>query len=202
MKFEKKYKNLPTIRRQDNIVRPGDIFVTWAPHILNRAIAVIQQFRSPDGRGKFGHAGFFVNSEGISFEALWKVKEHDFFVKHHGHFVIIARHKYITRRNFFNSYEKIKSKHNGNIYPVYRLLFHIFQASSKLLPKKNGVCSEITGELLHDLEIWNWYKGATPDNVHDWMCNQWDFNIEVPFTGWVNINKYKWRYKNDKWKNK
>jgi len=191
MKFEEKHKNFPTIKRQDNIIRPGDIFVTWAPHIFNRAISYIQKFRSPDGKGRFGHAGFFISSDGLSFEALWKVQEYDFFVKHHEHFVIIARHKYITRRNFNIAYEKIKEKHNNKMYPVYRLLFHLFQFSTKFLSKSSGVCSEITGELLYNLEFWNWYKGATPDNVHDWMCNQWDFNIEIPFAGWVNINKYR-----------
>lgn len=188
--FGYRNRNFPVITRQDNLIRPGDIFVTWAPHILNKAISIVQAYSSLDGKGDFGHAGFFVNSEGISFEALWNIGEKDFFVKHHGEFAIIARHDYIFRNNFIKAYNKIKEKHDGKMYPVYRLLFHISPVLSRFMPFDNGVCSEITGELLYEMEIWNWYKGAKPDHVHDWMCNQWDFNINT-IVGWVNVNPYK-----------
>lgn len=190
MKFPEKHKNSPILTRENANIQPGEFFVTWNDSIFNNLISFVQGFRSSDRKGKFGHAGFFVDNRGKSFEALWKIKEYDFFDKHDGQFVIIGRHEAMSENLFRQNYKRIYDRYNDKIYYVYRLIFHISQMTSAITPFDGGVCSEITARFFYYCDFWSWYRGATPDNIKDWMCDWWNDWVDVR-AGWVNRNPYK-----------
>jgi hypothetical protein len=194
--FESRIAMLPVIRRDDYLVRPGDFFVTRSSGLFNRAIEFVQGYRSMDGCGRFGHAGFFVDQAGKSFEALWAIGEKDFFEAHAGQLVIIGRHECMSERLFQRHYPAIKEQFGGRLYFAHRLLFHLSSATAKWHLTNGGVCSEVTAKLAYLCEFWSWWRGATPDNIKDWLCDPWQMLINLQFVGWVNHNPLK-RLKED-----
>jgi len=104
----------------------------------------------------------------------------------------------MRRQLFHRHYPAIKEQYSGRAYPIYRLLFHISQTTAHLLPSWGGVCSEITADFLRRCEFWTWHKGATPDNIKDWLCDPWQVHITCPFIGWVGYNPYQAKVYPDK----
>lgn len=167
------------------MVRPGDFFVTRNNSLLSDLINFFQRLRASDGKACFSHAGFFTDQNGTSFEALWKVREYNFWEEHDGDIAIIARHECMMPTTFARHYREIRATYGGRIYPAYRLLFHISTALAQWAPAGRGVCSEITMHLAHMCELSTWYRSATPDDVADWMCDPMNPYFTVVASGLV-----------------
>ena len=154
---------------------PGDIFCTRNPMSLGRAIVVVQKFWSSDNQARYSHAGIIIGRPGITFEALWTNKKQDLFKAYAGEEVLIGWHDDMTLERFKAGWDRIKGS-EGNIYPLWRIVFHVIPPLAKYLCSGNfKVCSERTGEFIDGTGIYPdgyFWKGKTPDNLAD-MIHRW-----------------------------
>ena len=170
----------------DFLVRPGDFFLTYSDDWFSRPINFFQKIKSPDGKAKYAHAGFFTDPFGHSYEALWTVGTKDFFDKHHGQEVCIFRHKGIKKKQAAESIRKIEDIYGeGKVYPAYRLLFMALPGLAKWAPFGRGVCSEITAHFLEMCGVVKYHTGVTPDNIYDWAMDPWNVWTQEIFKGKV-----------------
>lgn len=160
------------INLSDLTLLPGDVLLTRHASVLGFLINAVQGLRSPDGKAKTRHVEFVVNPDGVTFAARWVVKEYH-ISDYIGKEIVIVRNQCMTQETFARHYRTVKAKHNGKMYPAYRMLFHLSTAVSRLTPFGNGVCSEVVGYLLYLCEMVKYYKGMTPDNLDDIVCDPW-----------------------------
>lgn len=158
-------------------LKKGDIFLTRNPMMLGKIINAVQKFNSPDNESIYSHAGIIIDESGKTLEALWTVKSQNIYKDYKGIEVLILRYSGMTDEAFSNGMKKIK-RHVGDFYPVIRLFTMIIPQIAKHLYLGNGVCSELTGEFLNGVGLKDVYwKGWTPDNLHDYTRIHRDFSV-------------------------
>ena len=147
-------------------LKPGDIFLTANPMSLGRAINAVQTFWAMDRKSTYGHAGIITSVPGTTFEALWTVKRQNIWKDYRNQKLLIARHKDMTHEDFMDGFEWIREQHEGDWYPVYRLVFHLFPPLAKLATG-HVVCSELVAKFLWSIKKFPYFNGVTPDKLHD-----------------------------------
>lgn len=154
----------------------GDIFATRNPQGLGKAILLMQDVKSQDGKSDYGHTGIITSSSGDTFEALWTIKEQKLFEAYKGSQVLVARWDGMTLEAFNQGFSEV-SKMKDRMYPWYRLVWHALGLARWVHFLKTPVCSEITAHfLLHAGATCIYgenYWGITPDNlVDEWRISK------------------------------
>jgi len=164
-------------------LHPGDLFVTRNPHMLSRAINVVQWWWSKDGESTYSHAGIILDAQGTTFEALYTLKKQNLFEAYTGEKVCIARWLNMTDETAKQALDVLLKEQEGHIYPAWRLFFHLVPPIAKYVSwgGKFIVCSEVVAKFLYLVYLqtgsqdkfgtkWprhSHYCGATPDDLSD-----------------------------------
>lgn len=161
----------------------GDVFGSRNPMRLGRAINFAQRIWSLDNESTYSHVGIITDMDGTTLEALWQVKEQNLFDSYAGQQVIIARPNAsrLMRQYGINMILKL---HKGDVYPVWRLLFHLIPPVAKYASAGGRflVCSELTAKYLYFANVRpKPFVGVNPDNlVDEWKTHK---GYEVIFEG-------------------
>jgi len=147
-------------------LKPGDIFLTENPMALGRAINAVQRFWSKDHHSVYSHAGIIIDEAGSTYESLWRVRSQNLYEAYKGNNILIARHEHMLPGAFNYAFKYIKQDHDRDFYPFYRLTFHLFPPLAKICTR-SVVCSELVAKFLHYLDMFPFYNGCTPDDLHD-----------------------------------
>ena len=162
-------------------LRPGDIFCTINPMALGKAINFVQKVWSGDDQAIYSHAGIITSEEGDTLEALWTVKQSN-LSKYKGKQVLIGRHRDMTPAKHNAAIYQIKQRHEGQWYPIHRLIFHLIPPLAKYIHFSNHpVCSELAAMYLVAAKFIQKWAGKTPDYIAD-MITKW-FWWEIVFEG-------------------
>jgi len=183
-------------------LQPMDMFHTHNPSTLGGAINATQTFHSRDGKSVFSHSGYLTSSQGDTFEAVWRLKEQNLFDHYKGKRVLIVRWTGLPQYEipgylldvFETVHAQMKKEHLGQIYPAWRLPFHLFPPMAKYVSYKGHwiVCSEVVSKMLykyhqelrfrglpcHDDQGVQWprhhqFCGTNPDTLSD-EGHRWD----------------------------
>ena len=158
-------------------LRKGDIFLTRNPMMLGRVINAVQKFNSPDNASVYSHAGIIIDESGKTLEALWTVKSQNIYKDYKGIDVLVMRYSGMSDEAFKAGMKSIH-RHVGDFYPVLRLFTMIIPQIAKHLYIGHSVCSELAGEFLNGAGLKDIYwKGWTPDSLHDYTRNHRDFSV-------------------------
>ena len=171
------------------MLQPGDQFLTNHGRIITPIINTAQRIKSKDGKAKYSHAGLIIDSKGNTFEARIYLGEYD-LSRYIGSEVFIYRHICMNKKTFDKYYPTLRDECIGKIYPFYRLGFHAFPYLSKWAPFNRGVCSEKNDKFNYMCEFSPGWKGTTPDNLYDRVCDQWADQWEVIFDGILTSEEY------------
>ena len=163
-------------------LRPGDIFLSKNPMALGKAINAVQRFWAKDSHSIYSHAGIIIDEAGTTYESLWRVKSQNLFEAYKDDQVLIARHENMLPGAFHYAFEHIRQEHDNDFYPFYRLTFHLFPPIAKLCTN-SVVCSELVAKFLHYLDMFPYYNGANPDNLHDHI--KWAKGWQIIYEGKV-----------------
>ena len=168
-----------------SVIEPGDVFLLYRGGLLQKIINKAQSLMSRDGEARYAHAGFFTSNLGDTFEARVRIGEYH-ITDYIGCDVLFYKHMCMNNITFFKHYRGIKNKSDGKIYPFYRLAFYMMPFINKWAPFDRGVCSEKVAQLYYLCEFMSYWKGVTPDYLHDMVCdpwaNQWVVLYEGSFT--------------------
>ena len=158
-------------------LKKGDFFLSRNPMMLGRVINLNQKFWSKDNKSKYSHAGIILDEYGTTLESLWTVKSQNLFEGYKDTEILIARHDQMNVETFKKGYDGIKH-HIGQWYPGYRLPLMIFPPLAKYIHFGRVVCSELDYKFGTKAGLFNhkWY-GKTPDDVHDMIKYERDWNI-------------------------
>lgn len=170
-------------------IQPGDQILTKHGEILTPLINFFQKIKSKDGKSKYSHAGLIIDSKGNTFEARLYLKEYN-LSKYIGSEVFIYRHCCMNQKTFDKYYPILKRESINRIYPFYRLGFHTIPHLSKWAPLDRGVCSEKNAKFNYICEFMSSWKGITPDNLHDMVCDFWADQWEIVFDGVLTSEVY------------
>lgn len=154
--------------------RPGDIVCTRGDNIFSKSIRGVEEVWAKDGEADFNHVLVIIDSDGTTFEALEKIRRQNIYDAYKGCRIKVFRNETMTDAVFKIGFNAIK-RHEGNIYPAWRLLLAIIPPLSRVIGTgENLVCSELVSKFLYKCGIDNFYPylGKTPDDVHD-MCENY-----------------------------
>jgi len=155
----------------------GAVFGSSNPMMLGRAINGLQLFWSKDGESTYSHTGMFIDDKGTTLESLWTVRSQDFFSAYKGDNVIIAvpdAERFVVD----SAVAQIVLQHKGQIYPAWRLLFHLFPPLAKVAPLDRLVCSELVAKYEYYAGVRHrMYKGTNPDTLADEWRRWKDFTV-------------------------
>lgn len=173
-----------------NSIIPGDGFLLHSGGVFQEINNAVQNLRSRDGKVVYSHAGFFTSCKGDTFEARLRIGQYDIkdFI---GDKVFFYRHSCMNDNTFYKHYNKIKAKSDGKMYPIYRLAFHLFPFTARWAPFDRGVCSEKVAQLYHMCEFMQYWKGVTPDDLHDMVCDPWASQWSIIYEGRLTEEVYK-----------
>jgi hypothetical protein len=164
------------------MIKPGDIFCSRNPMALGRAINAVQKIQSEDDESQYSHAGIIVNEYGDTFESLWTIR-FAHLSAYEGQKVLIGRLKDVSPEAINAALAHVL-RHNGKIYPAWRLVFHLFPLMAKYVSSGEfPVCSELAMEFVKIAgigHIGRW-QGKNPDHVADFIRH--DRCCEVVFEG-------------------
>ena len=158
-------------------VKTGDIFLThdnneW----LAKGIRFIQKIYAEDNEALYSHAGIILDSAGNTFESKMRVGSYCFFEQYANMNVVIYRPP--NKKSLKTAIQKIIQKHDGDIYPIYRLFFHLLGVADHIHWNRQLVCSELVAKYLYYAELRDGhYYGTTPDNLHDEFRNNHYFKL-------------------------
>ena len=146
----------------------GDVFVTTNPAMLARMINGAQRFWSSDNSSNYSHAGIITSINGGTFEALRKIRVGS-LAGYAGQKIFIVRPEAEPQAKRL-ALRAVRQEHEGQIYPAWRLLFHLVPPLAKYVSASGRyvVCSELVAKYLwasqcrHDQ-----YAGTTPDRLAD-----------------------------------
>ena len=153
--------------------QPGDIFLTTTSSIISSGINAVQGWWSLDGISKYTHAGIIVDNTNKTFEARFKGIEYSNLDHIPNQPLLVARHQFMSPKVFIKAFERLKY-HTGAMYPFHRLFLHIIPPLAKIFAKDQAVCSELAGQLLYHAEFLDYWKGITPDDLHDIFVH-WEY---------------------------
>lgn len=156
--------NIQSELRSD--LQPGDIFLTSNDTALQKSVNWIQRFWSKDDKSRYGHAGIIISETGDTFESQWKVMSKNIWRDYSNSKFLIARHSWMTPEKFNNAFDQIYREHNGQYYPVYRILFYLYPPLTKLSAGRL-VCSELVAKFLYLCDMMPFFNGCNPDYLHD-----------------------------------
>ena len=156
-------------------LQPGDIFCSSNPMWLGRAINFVQKIWAKDNASEYSHSGIIIDSDGTTFESLWRVRRQNLFKAYKGDNVLIGRYQDMNPDIFKKMMDTVEH-HENDIYPIYRLFFHLLPPVAKYVHMGQVVCSELTNKSLYGGKIVNYYYGSTPDDVADMIITdkKWD----------------------------
>ena len=162
-------------------VKEGDIFLTYNSKFLAKGIKYIQEWHAKDGEALYSHAGIILDELGNTFESKARVCSCCFFEEYAGVRVAIYRPTKWDRtrkRRLHAAILKIINKHDGDLYPVRRLLFHAIGLAKHIHWRNQLVCSELVAKYLYYAELRHGkYYGTTPDDLHDELRNHRYFEL-------------------------
>lgn len=164
-------------------LRCGDVFVSRNPWRIGRMINAVQRFWSLDGRSEFSHAGIITSVDGATLEALATVSCGNLLRDYAGQRVMIAR-PHAPRDVKKLALVTIRAKHLGQIYPGWRLLFHLVPPLARTISAGGMflVCSELVAKYLYFAGVRDRpYTGINPDTLADEWREHRGYNIL--FTG-------------------
>jgi len=160
---------LPIIKREDIVLKAGDLFGTKNPMALGWLINKAQKFHSRDNESTYTHSGIITNCEGDTIESLWTVDNQNIWFDYAGERIIIARWEFLEDRQWEKAFLMIMDKHWGRKYPLWRLPLQLIPPAAKYLSFTGmPVCSELVAKT----EFWfgarhKWWTGTTPDILAD-----------------------------------
>lgn len=159
---------------QEIDIRQGDMFATRNPMYLGRWINAIQRFWSRDNQSHYSHAGIILDSDGTTFEALWKIQVSD-LSRYRGQKVIIARVNDMDAGKIGSVIKGLIARHAGKRYPLWRLLMHLFPPLAKISVFALPVCSELVAKYLYEIGVRHGqWAGTNPDTLSDeWVRWRW-----------------------------
>jgi len=164
-------------------VKLGDFFTTKNPMALGIAINAVQKVWSRDNRSEYSHAGIITSDLGDTLEALWTVKNQNLFEAYAGENVLVARytgHPWTLEFKAETAIYKLRKKHEGQVYPIWRLPFQLIPPLAKYLTWRGKfcVCSELVAEYLHMIGArHDQFMGTNPDTLADEWHRWKDFEI-------------------------
>lgn len=165
-------------------LKRGDIFCSKNPMWIGSAINIAQKFWSSDNESEYGHAGIIISTDGDTFESLWTIRQNH-LDSYKGNKVLIGRAIWPSQDDQDYAIQRVRIDHEGQIYPIWRLIFHLFGPLAKYISSgKFPVCSELTVKkaILAGVTAWgSTWKGKNPDHVAD-AIRRWDA-YEVIFEG-------------------
>lgn len=165
-------------------IHPGDCFFTKNSPLFDLPINVYQRIMSDDHKAEYGHCGTIIDTEGTTFEALWKIKNQNIWEAYKGEKILIGRHCCMTPAKAKKGYDAVRHR-LGQRYPWWRIpLMLIPPLARKVNLTGRGVCSETMFKQLNKSGFpeykWN---GRTPDNGADLV--KYDPDWEIIFEGIV-----------------
>lgn len=148
-------------------VQRGDCFCSSNPSkVLGFMIKSVEKIRAHDFHADMSHSGIILDKKGTTFECLWTVKSQNLFKAYKGCKILIARHNDMTPDRMMKGFEAIQ-KHNGQRYPIWRLITHLFRFS-KFIHWERVVCSELVAKFLYHCGLRHRYSwGTNPDTLAD-----------------------------------
>ena len=162
------------------ILRPGDFFAVQGKGFISWAINFFQRFWSKDNESIYSHAGIILDANGTTMEALEKgtLESQNLFEAYKGREVLIARYDHLTPALHRAGLEALKEEFEGEGYPFYRLLLHIFPPLAKLHFLGRGVCSEVVAYYLWQVGArGQQWAGVNPDTLADEWVRWRDFTV-------------------------
>ena len=166
------------------ILRPGDIFLSAVPGFIGDGINAVQRIWDKCSHSIYSHAGIIIDPLGTTFEAQGRVVRWNLFDNYDGVRCLVARHDGMNEATFNKAFRSVKN-HLGRSYPWHRIAFHVFPPLAKL-NDNSLVCSELTARFLYEVEMTDYYNGATPDDLHNMIC--WNYGWSVVFDGVITHN--------------
>lgn len=173
-------------------LRIGDVFCSANPWVVGKIIQLFEKFWAVDGRAEYGHAGIIISPKTRgTFEALRTAKRSS-LDNYIGKPLLIVRpvkaHTnlgtgYVMLSQKKKAVVRLVNKHEGDIYPWWRLILHIIPPVARRVGTGGFlVCSELVAKYLHEIKVRpKPFRGVNPDTLADEFVN-WK-NYEVVFKG-------------------
>lgn len=167
------------MKRNNIIVKRGDVFLSKNPMWLGRVINWAQSWNAEDRTSEYSHAGIILNTEGKTLESLWTVKSQNLWEAYGGGQVLIVRPTELSANDKNTGLCAIKS-HIGQFYPFYRCLLLLYPPLARRITFNRIVCSELVCKYLAAAGMDVVWQGKTPDNIHDKVVDskQWEIIYE------------------------
>lgn len=162
------------------ILKPGDFFAVRGTGLISKLINFFQRFWSKDNESIYSHAGLILDAAGTTLEALDKgtLASQNLFEAYKGHQILIARYDHLTPALHRVALEALKEEFEGEEYPFYRILLHIFGPLAKLHFLGRGVCSEVVAYYLWKVGARHkQWAGTNPDTLADEWVRWRDFTV-------------------------
>lgn len=160
------------------MIKKGDMFVVNTGSMLTKAINGVSGFWSSDGVSEYNHGGIIISSKGDTFEALRKL-DHYHLDKYIGRPIMIVRPN-VDESLIHDSLRLLELRHKGQMYPWWRLAFHIIPPLARRISYKGMwlVCSELCAKFAWLLRIRNQpYIGISPDQLADEWAHWREYTI-------------------------
>jgi len=156
-------------------LQPGDMFLTTGSWISG-AINAIQTWWAPDGRSVYTHAGIITHKDGRTLEMTIKGATIKSIWQHDHHPLLIARHSGMTQERFDQGIEGLGDP-KSRFYPVYRLFLYLFPPLTRIKDGDAAVCSELVSLFLFRAGLIPYWRGISPDGLHDMFVHWKGFEI-------------------------
>lgn len=154
-------------------LKPGDFFAVKGSGFISWAINFFQQIWARDNKSEYSHVGLILDSGGTTMEAIpsGTLGSQNLFEAYKGCEVLIARYDKLTPKLHEAALEALREEFEGEGYPFYRLLLHIFPPLAKLHFMGRAVCSEVVNYYRWKLgSRHRHWAGSNPDTcVDEWI---------------------------------
>ena len=151
----------------------GDLFGVKTEGI-GGGIRFFEKLWSSDNKAEYNHSGLILDSEGTTFEALWKVKKQNLYERYAGCKVVVARWEGNTVCPVDQALERIITEYENKWYPAWRIPLHTIPFLAKINFSGLAVCSELAAKYEWYLGIrHDQWAGTNPDTLSD-EWHKWD----------------------------
>lgn len=158
-------------------LKPGDIFCSESLWIIGRAINAVQAWWAKDSQSRYSHAGIIIDPEGLTLEAMWRVRSQKLLTAYSGRRVLIGRHENMDMRHFLTGIDAVIDQY-GDLYPLHRLLLFLVPPLARRVNVAGWtVCSEYTAKFLHAGGMMDYWSGVNPDDLADMIRNWRNWSI-------------------------
>jgi hypothetical protein len=147
---------------------PGDGAATKALTTLGSAIRKVEAIKSVSEIADYNHALIIQDSTGKTLESLWHIEEQNIFEYYKGSQMIIWRWKGMTPELYQKGIAAVMP-FKGDLYPWYRLFWHLLGIAPFVHLRNVPVCSELYEQFILTCgavmtEGKNWW-GTTPQEI-------------------------------------